>query len=146
VFDQFLEQFRKATESTLQIQSELFRQWVQPWTVLPGVPTRGAAVGEGGVDQAQTYQKNSIEGVTDLLTRYRETCDAQYRAGIQIVEDAFHIFEAKDPEQFRKLVEELWRHSIEGVKSVAESQLRYFQATVVKGFDVTSRGLTVGNA
>ena len=67
-----------------------------------------------------------------MLNKHRETLDAQYRAGIRTIEDAFRVGEAKDPEQFRKLTEELWRHSFECLKTVAEAQMRDFQAAMQK--------------
>jgi hypothetical protein len=49
---------------------------------------------------------------------------------------------SEDPEPFRKLTEELWRHSDECLKSLAESQMRDIQAVLQKWFDLASQGAT----
>src|SRR5512144_38050 len=107
MFDQVLDYFRKATDSTIQIQQEMFRQWFQQWSQVPGVPTPGSLLVNGWSDQVHAIQKKWSQTVTDMLNKHRETLDAQYRAGIRIIEDAFRVGEAKDPAQFRKLTEEL---------------------------------------
>ena len=138
MFDQILDTWRKATESMVQFQQDVFRQWVP----VPGVPDPGAASGSSWADQARATQKQWAETLTDLLTKHRETLDTQYRAGIRIIEDAFRVTEAKDPEQFRKLTEELWRQSLDCLKTVSESQLRECQAAVERGIEAMSQGVT----
>lgn len=138
MFDQILDTWRKATESTIQFQQDLYRQWVQ----VPGVLDLGAASGSSWADQARATQKKWAETLTDLLTRHRETLDSQYRAGIRTIEDAFRVTEAKNPEQFRKLTEELWRQNLDYLKTVSESQLRIFQAAVERGIEAMSKGVT----
>jgi hypothetical protein len=138
MFDQILDTLRKATESTIQFQQEIYRQWVQ----VAGVLDPGAASGSSWADQARASQKRWAETLTDLLNQHRKTLDSQYRAGIRIIEDAFRVTEAKDPEQFRKLTEELWRQSLDCLKTVSESQLRDFQAAVERGIEAVSQGVT----
>ena len=72
--------------------------------------------------------------------KHRDALDTQYRAGIRAIEDAFRVGEAKDPEQFRKLTEELWRHSYECLKDLAESQMRDMQTLMQKWFERASQG------
>ena len=146
MFDEVLNNFRKATDSTIQIQQEMFRQWLQQWSSLPGVPTPGSVLAKGWADQIQAFQKKWSETVTDMLNKHRETLDAQYRAGIRTIEDAFKVAEAKDPEQFRKLTEELWRHSFDCLKNTVESQLRDFQAAAEKGLEVMSKAAAAGKS
>jgi hypothetical protein len=138
MFDQILDNYRKATEASLQFQQMMLRSWGQQWPPTLGVPfpTNGAAIPE----QFYKAQKQLAETITDMLNKHRETLDAQYRAGIRSIEEAFRVGEAKDPEQFRKLTEELWRHSYECLKSLAESQMRDVQALMQKWFDVASKG------
>jgi len=135
MFDQVLDTYRKAAESTLQLQQELLRSWAQQWPPLPG-----AAAPAAWAEQAHAAQRRWAETVTGLLTRHRETLDAQYQAGIRTIEEAFRVGGAKDPEQFRQLVEELWRQSCECLKTVVEAQMRDVQAAVQKWFEVASPG------
>ena len=138
MFDQILENCRKATETTLQFQQMMLRNWGQQWPSTFGVPIP-TDVGSWP-EQFHKAQKKLGETITDMLNKHRETLDAQYRAGIRAIEDAFRVGEAKDPEQVRKLVEELWRHSYECLKSLAESQMRDTQTLMQKWFDLASQG------
>jgi hypothetical protein len=140
MFDQILDNYRQAAESTMQLQQLMLRnwtqQWPQQWPGAFGIPTPAAA----WTEKAHAAQKKWAETVTDMLTKHRETLDAQYRAGIRTIEDAFRLGEAKDPEQFRKLTEELWRQSFECLKTVVEAQMRDVQAAMLKMFEVASQG------
>src|SRR5512135_1433784 len=136
MFDQILDNYRKAAESTIQFQQEMLRNWAQQWPQVSGVPKPGAAATE----QAQAAGKKWSETITDMLNKHRETLDSQYRAGIRTIEDAFRVGEAKDPAQFRKLTEELWRQSLDCLKTAAESQMREFQATMEKLVEGASKG------
>ena len=140
MFDQVHDNLRKATESTIQFQQEMLRHWFQQWTQVPGIPTPGAMLTSGWADQVHAFQKKWSEAITDMLNKHRETLDTQYRAGIRTLEEAFRVGEAKDPAQFRKLTEELWRQSFDCLKTAMEAQLRDFQAAAEKAFEAISKG------
>jgi hypothetical protein len=146
MFDQVLENLRKATDSTIQLQQEMFRQWFQQWfqqwPQVLGIPTPGTMLANSWADQVHAFQREWSETVTDMLNKHRETLENQYRAGIRTLEDAFRVAEAKDPAQFCKLTEELWRQSLDCLKTVSESQLRDFQAAVEKGIEAVSKDVT----
>jgi hypothetical protein len=142
MFDQVLDNLRKATDSTIHLQQEMFRQWFQQWTQVPGVPTPGTMIANSWADQVHTFQRKWSETITDLLNKHRETLDSQYRAGIRTIEDAFRVGEAKDPAQFRKLTEELWRNSFDCLKTVMEAQMRDFQSAAEKGIEAMSKSMT----
>jgi hypothetical protein len=129
MFDQVFDNFRKATETTLQAQQDLFRQWMTQWPMLPIAPTGSGA---GMTEQARSFQKQWTDSVTALMTKHCESLDAQYRAGIRAIEDALRTAEAKSPEEFRKLTEELWQKSFEVLKQTIENQIRDFQVAVEK--------------
>jgi len=138
MFDQILDTYRKAAESTMQFQQIMMRNWTQQWPQMPGLglPNPGAA----WMEQAHTAQKKYAETVVGMLDKHRESLDAQYRTGIRIIEDAFRTGEAKDPEQFRRLTEELWRHSFEALKTVTEDQIRECQSAMKKWFEAVAQG------
>jgi hypothetical protein len=136
MFDQVLENFRKASESTLQMQQEVFKQWTSQWSAAaPTVAGTPAALSE----QGQTFQKRWFETVTDLMNRHRESLDAQYRAGIKVLEETSKVADAKSPDDYRRLTEELWRKGFENFKSSTETQIRDFQAAVQKWFELMAR-------
>ncbi len=140
MFDQVLESLRNATNSTIQLQQEMFREWFQQWSQVAGIPTPGTMLTSAWADQVQNFRKKWSETITEMLNKHRETLDSQYRAGIQTIEDAVRVGEAKDPAQFRKLTEELWRSSYDCLKTAMEAQLRDFQAAAEKAFEAVSKG------
>jgi len=129
MLDQAFDNFRRATETTLQAQQDLFRQWMSQWPMLPLAPTPS---GVGMTEQARSFQKQWTDSITSLMTKHCESLDAQYRAGIRAIEDALRTTEAKSPEEFRQLTEELWRKSFEVLKQTVENQIRDFQVAVEK--------------
>ena len=154
MFDMILENYRKATESTMKLQQDVLRNWTTQWTqMLPqmfgaqtfGLPSKGGPAsgstmpGATWLEQLSDAQKKWGETVTDMLNKHRESLDAQYKAGIRTIEEAFKLGEAKDPQQFRRLTEELWKHSFECLKSVAEAQTRNVQAAMEKFYEVASK-------
>jgi hypothetical protein len=134
MFEQVFDNFRKASETTLRAQQDLFHQWMTHWPMFPMGPTTPAS--GGGVseisEQARSFQKQWTDIVTALMTKHCEALDAQYRAGIRTIEDALRTTEAKSPEEFRRLTEELWRKSFEVLKQTIENQIRDFQIAVEK--------------
>jgi hypothetical protein len=143
MFDQILENYRRATETTMQFQQTMLRNWIQqqftPMFGMPVIPNPGGA----WVEQIHNAQKKWAETVTAMLDKHREALDAQYKAGIKTIENAFKVGEAKDPEHFRKLSEELWKHSFEALRKVVEDQSREFQGAMTRWFELVSQGAGV---
>jgi len=145
MFDQVLDNFRKASESTIQLQQEMFRQWTRHWAQATGVSkTATATFADPGAwaEQFREFQKYWAKSVTDLLKKHKDTLDAQYESGVKTIEDAFRVADAKDPAQYRRLTEELWRHSFDCLKTVVEDQLREFQTMSETFSEAASKGFT----
>jgi hypothetical protein len=138
MFDQVMDTFRKATESTLQMQQQMLQQWSQQWSQFPvaAEPSEGTPVSE----QVQSFQKQASTAVTDLLKKHRETLDAQYAAGIRTIEEAFRAGEAKDPAQFLRLTEEFWKHSFDCLKAMAEDQVKGLQSATQNWLETVTKG------
>lgn len=134
MFAQLLESFRRASEATLQAQQDVFRQWVQQWPAMP-VSTSGTA-GEW----SETLQKRWLDSTKGVLSKQRELFDSTYRSGIDVIEQSFRVSEAKSPEEYRRLVEELWSKLSETFKSQSEAQFREFQRAVEQGFEMARNG------
>jgi hypothetical protein len=139
MFDQIIENYRRATESSMLFQQMMLRNWTDQWPLAFGVTPPKASLPE----QVYSFQKKLGETITEMLNKHRETLDAQYRAGIVAIEDAFRVAEAKDPQQLRKLTEELWRHSYECLKRLAEAQMRDIQAVTQKWFELATESAAV---
>ncbi len=99
MFEQVFDNFRKASETTLRAQQDLFHQWMTHWPMFPMGPTTPAS--GGGVsevsEQARSFQKQWTDTVTALMTKHCEALDAQYRAGIRTIEDALRTTETLRP-------------------------------------------------
>jgi hypothetical protein len=157
MFDMILDNYRKATESTMKLQQDMLRNFAMQWPQMYGaqmfgLPLTGSSIPSGAMpgaawlEQLSAAQKKWADTVTEMLTKHRETLDSQYKAGIRTIEDAFKVGEAKDPQQFRRLTEELWKQSFECLNSVVESQMRDVQAAMQKFYEVASKGATGGKA
>jgi len=131
MFEQVFDSFLKASETTLQAQQDLFHQWMSRWPMFPMEPTTG---GNKNVvnEQVRTFQKQWTDATTVLLTKQRESMDAQYRACIHACEDALRTTELKGPEDYRRLTEALWLKSFELLKQTIDNQIRDFQSAVEK--------------
>jgi hypothetical protein len=150
MFDMILDNYRRAAESTMKVQQDVLRNWTAQWPQmfssgafgLPGASAAGTMPGVAWLEQMGDAQKKWAETISEILNKHRESLDAQYRAGIKTIEDAFKVGEARDPQQFRRLTEELWRHSFDCLKTVAESQIRDVQSATQKWFEIVSKSAT----
>jgi hypothetical protein len=132
MFEPVFESLKKATETTLQIQQEMFKKWVSFW---PGMPTAQPAWGE----QAQKVQKKWAEFFEETLKKQRETLEAQFQAGLKNIEEAFHLAEVKDPEELRTRTVELWRKVFETLRQAYEGQARDFEAAVARWAELMTK-------
>jgi hypothetical protein len=128
IFDQVFDAFRKAGESTLRLQQEMFRQWAEGWG--------GAGKPPAWPEQAQKVQKEWAQAVADITRRYQESWEAQYKAGLQHLQEAFKVPGSADPEELRKITEELWRRTFDYLRELGQAQVRDFQAAVEKWFQL----------
>ena len=120
MFDQLIEGVRKASESSLQMQQEAFKQWTRMFS--------GPAQDAGAqMDWGRGAQKRWLELGVEMLNRHREMLDSTYRSGIQIIEQTFHVSEAKTADDYRRMIDELWRKLFDLQKQQSESQIRDFQ-------------------
>jgi hypothetical protein len=140
MFDQLFEGLRKASEFTLQAQQDMFKQWAQVPAQWPSPPLNTATA---SLEWTDTVQKRWRESTSEVLNKHRELLDAAYASGIQMIEQTFRISEAKSPEDYRRLVEELWRKLFESMsesfKEQSETQLNEFQKMTEKWAEMSQR-------
>jgi hypothetical protein len=130
MYDQMFETYRKTSESWLQMQQDLFRTVVQQWMSTPPTATGAAA------DWNRGFQKRWIELAVEILNRHRESVDSMYRSVIQLLEQTTKISEAKSSEEYRRIVEDMWRKWFESVKSQSETQFRDVQNWAGKSLEI----------
>ncbi len=133
MFEPVYESLRQATESTARVQQELFKKWASLW---PGIPA-GAPVGG---DQVPKFYKKWAEIVRDALERQRGYLEAQYKVGLQNIEKAFAVSEAKTPEDLCAKTAELWKKCIASVQQAYEAQVRELQVTADKWAQMITKG------
>src|SRR5271157_640977 len=148
--DMILENYSKAVESTLRLQQEILRNWTMQWstfgTPVFGLPLTGTSTSASEtpaaawLEQLSTAQRKWAEAIADVLKRHQETLDEQYRAGIRAIDDAFRVGEARDPEQFHRLSEELWRQNCEVLKTAVASQMHDLQSVMQKWYEAARSG------
>jgi hypothetical protein len=130
MFDQFFETFRKASESSLQMQQDLLKQWTQGWfTAPPGA----------GPEWGRTFQKRYLELTVEMLNKHRESLDAAYKASIKLIEETFRLAEGKSPEDYRRTAEDLWRKLFDTFRAQYETQLQEFQKFASMSLDMGQR-------
>jgi hypothetical protein len=133
MFDQLFESFRKASESSLQAQQALFKQWAQQ---LPLASSSGAGAAGPRISE---FQRRLAESMTETLNRHREVLDSTYRSGIQLIEQAFRVTDAKSPEDYRRVIEDLWRKLSDTFKEQSEVQVRELQKTAERWMDAAQK-------
>jgi len=140
MLEQLLDSLRRASQSTIQGQQQLFNQWLQQW---PGA----SAVGSGQpTEWPQTLQKQWLESLGETLNRQRELLDSSYRKGAQLIEQASRVSDVKSPEDYRRLAEELWRSFSETLKDQAEANVRDFQRAAQRWVDIAPQGVAPQSA
>jgi len=93
-----------------------------------------------GLSEPLKFQKKCAETAGELIKKQRQLLEAQFCAGLQSIEDAFHLAEAKDPEELRAKTAELWQKTFEVLRQSCETQVRDFQAAVVKWTELVTKG------
>ncbi len=133
MFDQMMDGFRKATESSLQIQQEVFKQWTQQW--MSAQPNMNG----GSAEWQRTIQKRWMELTVEMLNKHRTALDAMYASGIQAIEQSFRITDAKSSEDYRHIVDELWRKLFDTLKGQLENQFRDVQRWSEESFEIAQK-------
>jgi hypothetical protein len=130
-FDQAFESFKKTTESTLQLQQDLFRQWTSGWPGLPKLPPTP--------EKIRSFNKEWAQVSADLTQAFMGAWDQQNKAGLASLEKAFDLAQAKDPTELRQRIKEFWQKSFDCVKEFAQIQTKNFQAAVDKWTELAKK-------
>ena len=126
MFDQLFETFRKASESSMQMPLDMIKNLTQQ------MPNASGA----SLEWTKTFQKRWAEFAIENLHKSRESLDATFRSGIQLIEQTFRFSEAKSSDEHQRIVEDLWGKLLEMFKQQSESQVRDFQTWAAKSFEM----------
>ncbi|HWO11064.1 MAG TPA: hypothetical protein VNN80_16330 [Polyangiaceae bacterium] len=133
MFDQLFESFRKASESSAFGQQQLFKQWLQQW---PGAPNTGPSP---YAEWPQSLQKQWLDSLGELLNRQRELADSTYRKGAQLLEQASRASDSKSPDEYRRLLEDVWRAISDSLKEQTEANVRELQKATQRWLDIAPK-------
>jgi hypothetical protein len=132
MFDPVFESLRQITEAGLHVQQEMFKKAVSLWTGIP-------AAGPPGVEKVRQFQKKWAEFVGEMLKRQRQMTEAQFKAGLESIEKAFHLGEAKSIEEVRARTLELWQKVFESLKQAYETQIVEVQGALEKWTELVTK-------
>src|SRR5262249_22669611 len=110
-------------------QQELFKKW---FGLFPGLPGAPPAYGE----QVKQFQTKWAEAVQETVKRQRDFTESQFKAGLENIEKAFQLGEAKTPEEFRAKTLELWKACFNSLRQSYDIQFRDFQSGVEKWTEI----------
>jgi hypothetical protein len=133
VFNPIFDCLQKATETTIQMQEAMFKNWASLW---PGLPASGPA----GTEQVSNFQKKWVESMTELVRKQGEALEVQFRAGLRNLEDSFRLAEARDPEELRRKTVELWHKAFDSLRQCSEAQAHNFQTAVARWTELMMKG------
>lgn len=132
MFDPLFDSMRKATETTIHMQQEMFKKWLALW---PGVATPPLQP-----EQFQQFQKRWAETVNDLIKQRRESTEAIFKAGLENIEMTFKLGEVKGVEELRAKTAELWQKYFDCLRQAYEVQVRDFQTGMVRWGELMMKG------
>lgn len=148
MYEQVMENLRKATESSIQMQQEMMRKWTSLMPGMGGESGVGAGVGPGpsafspgaagnpvfpgSLEAFTKFQRAWEDAMSDVMQRQRQLVDSHYNAGLQAIHDMFRVGEARSPQEYQEKVLDLYRKSFESLRALSESQLRELKAAAEK--------------
>ena len=124
--DHLFDSLRKASESSLQMQEEILKHWTERWT---GNASQAPNVSS---DASQQVKQRWLALGIELLDKHRASLDSTYAAGIQLIARSFGAAEAKSPEEYQRLTEDLWRKLFDTYKNQTEAQFDAFKSWSTK--------------
>jgi hypothetical protein len=125
MFNQVCEDFRRATEATVQMQQEIFKTWLNSWPVAPARPT---IYGE----QMQQFQKKWAEAFGETLKRQQEVNGDHFKIGLENLEKTCKLVESKTPEELRAQTIDLWKKCVDDMQKVYQAQMQAVQFATEK--------------
>jgi hypothetical protein len=120
MLEQLFATLHKASEGTMFAQREMMKQWAQGWPAMPPMAAQAPS------EQTRALQKRWVESATESLNMQRDLVDSACRAGVEIVQKAAHLSDAKSPEDYMHSLQELLAKMFDVAKTQSEAQLRHF--------------------
>lgn len=138
MFDQVFDNLQKATESSMKLQQEMFRKWVDAFPAMPTAASPVPVPMTMTTDVAGQWRRKWEELTAEMLKRQKELVDQNYEAGIKALEDIFATAESKSPQEYQQKVMELYRKSFDSVRQLSESQMNAFKSAAERWTELAS--------
>jgi hypothetical protein len=133
--DQLLDDFRRSSESMLLIQQDLLRQWQRLLlSTRPGIGEQA--------DWEKSLYKRWRELALEALHKHREMVDSTYKSSNEIFERALRIPDARSPDEYRQVVDDIWSQAFASLKERSESQVRDFYNMASVAFELSHKAAT----
>lgn len=132
LYDQVLENMKKAAEAGLKMQQDAMQQWTALWPAVPSPQSMWT-------DKVLDFQKQWSSALSDLAHRHRATLDRQYQATIESFEEAMSVGESSNPEEFRQRTEQFFRKSLDCMREATEAQMKEYQEAMAKLSELVSK-------
>jgi hypothetical protein len=136
MLDEVFDNLRKATESSIQLQQELFQKWAG---LFPAGPSPAAATTAAAWDGMSKARDTWEALTTELLQRQRQMVDEHYAAGLKSLEDVFRVGHARSQQEVQERVVELYRKSFDSLRQLSESQMKEFKTMVDRWAELVSK-------
>jgi hypothetical protein len=130
MIEQVFKNLRRATDFNIRTQQQLFKKWAGMY---------GTPVPNGAGEQLAKAQDQWTDFVTGLVKKQRETLEPHCKNGLKIVEEACCLVDAKDPEEVRAKVVELWQKSFQSLRQLCDTQIYDFEAAVTKWVELVTK-------
>ena len=122
MFNNVMDTFRQATEATVNMQQEMFKQWLTMCPTPPRSPSWG--------NEIQEFQKQWASAVRDVVKQQTAVIEAQFQAGVKNIEQAYQCAEAESPEELHAKSLELWKQCFDNLRQVSETQMKGFESVM----------------
>jgi len=130
--DQLLDDFRRASESILVIQQDMLRKWQR--LLFSTLPCMGEQA-----ERDKTLNERWRALAVEALNKHREMVDATYKCSNELFERALRVADAKDPDEFRHIVEDMWSQAFASLRERSESQVRDFYDMAAVVFELSRK-------
>jgi len=131
-YEEVLGNMRKAAETNLKMQQDLFQQWTKMW---PGMPSPQSM----WLDKVRDFQRQWSNTVSDLAHKHRDTINRQYQSALESLDEALRLTESSNPEEFRRRSEQLCRKTLECMREASETQMKEFQEAMLKWSEMVTK-------
>lgn len=122
---------RKAAETNLKMQQEIFQQWSHLFPI--------PSVQSVWIDKLRDFQKQWTSTVSDMARKHRDVIDKQYQSAVESLDAALRVVEASNPEEYRRRAEQFCRKTLDCMKEISETQIHEFQEAVTKWTELATK-------